>query len=137
VGGQPAGVSGEKQQVGVTTVAMGAMPGMCASVGSRQITDAKGVAARKSIGYFTRRSLDRAHQRWRAESGALAGTEPSIAIAPILQVDRVTEVSVVRGTHRDRLPHGQGLAHARTDRCDYDYGENPKHSKCMIAHGSA
>jgi len=104
MGGQAAGVSREEQQIRITTGTVGAMPGMCSSIGVRQIADAKGVATGKSSRYFPRRTLDRAHQGWRAESASLAGTQPPIALAPILQADRVVEVSVVGGTDRDRLP---------------------------------
>ena len=72
-GRQASGVSREEQQVGVPPGAVGAMPGMCASVRGRQVTDTKRVAARKSLGYLPGRTLDRAHQGGGAESSSLSG----------------------------------------------------------------
>jgi len=137
VRGQATGVSRKEQQICVAPGAVGAMPGMCASVGGRQITDAERAAARKSIGYCARRSLDRAHQRGGSETGPLSGTQPAIAVAPICQADRVMEVSAIGGTNRDRLPRREGLGHTGADRRDYRRRKKPNHSKCMIAHGSA
>ena len=113
------------------------MSRMRAPRGRRQITNAKRVATWKRVGHLTRRALDRAHEGRGAEPGALPGPHPPIAIAPIFEPDRSVKVSAIGGTHRDRLTRRQGLAHARTDRCDSEYRENPNHSKCMIAHGSA
>jgi hypothetical protein len=47
------------------------------------------------------------------------------------------EISMIGGADRDRLPRRQRLPHTGADRHDCDSGENPNHSKCMIAHGSA
>jgi hypothetical protein len=137
VAGQASGVSREKQQICVTPGAVGAMPGMCASVRGRQVTDTKRVAPRKSLGYLPGRTLDRTHQGGGSESSSLSGTQPPIAGAPICQANRLMEISVIGGANRDGLPRRQRLRHAGTDRHDCDCGENPNHSKCMIAHGSA
>jgi hypothetical protein len=133
---EPFGVSRKEEKIGIAAGAMGAMAGMRASVQTRQITYPKRWTARKRIGDLLRGSLDRADQRRGAIARALPWTLAPIASAAIGQRNRLVEVSVVGRSDGDRLPHGERLARTGTERCDYDYGENPNHSKCMIAHGS-
>ena len=69
--------------------------------------------------------------------GPLSRTHSMVAVAPVREANRIMEISTIGGANRDRLPDRQGLSHTGADRCDYDCGEKPNHSKCMIAHGSA
>jgi hypothetical protein len=86
---QPAGVSHEKQKVGVPAGAMGSMPRVRAALVAREIAHPKWGASWKCVGYFTRGALDRTDERLGTVSRLLIGPQPLIALAPVGEANGV------------------------------------------------
>ena len=135
--GETASIASEEEQVGVAPSAMTSMARMRAASRGREIADPHWIAARKARGDFSGRSRDSADQGRGAEAGGLASALALIALPPVRKRDGISEVAVLRAPHGDRLPGRQRLDRTRADRQDPQCGEKPKHSICMIAHGSA
>ncbi|MGB3050945.1 MAG: hypothetical protein WBB42_08090 [Polyangiales bacterium] len=134
--GEPAGVAHEKQKVGVPAGSMGAMPRVRATMVARQIADPKWVSRCKSVGYFTRRALDRTNERLCPVLRPVLGPQPTIPLSPVGEANGMVQVAVIGSADRDRLARRQWLGHTGTDHHDSRNRENPQHFKCMIAYGS-
>ena len=135
--GQPAGISREKEKVGVAAGAMGSMPRVRAAQVARQIADPKWGSSWKCVGYFTRRALDRTNEGRCAVLRSVSGPQPPIALAPVGEANGMVKVAVIGSADRDRLACRQRLGDAGTDHDDSRKRQNSRHFKCMIAYGSA
>ncbi len=94
-GSEPAGVSSEEQEVGVTAGAVASVARMRSPVETGEVADAERMATGKHRGDFTGRALDRLDQRRGSVPRALAWSKAPIAVSAVRERDRFSEVPSV------------------------------------------
>ncbi len=97
---------------------MASMPLVCSSAPIGQVTDTQRIPARKYLCHGLGHPFDRLYQGRRSVARFLSGTQSFIALSSIGKWDRLVKISFIRCADRDRLAHGERLAHTRTNRRD-------------------
>ena len=134
---ETAGVAREKQKIGVASRPVAPMAGVCAAKPAREVANRQRMATRKPSEDLACGGLDRRHQRGCAVPRVVGGPDPAEALPAIGEWNGLEKVATVERAERDRPAGRKRLGRTRAEREDRKPGEKPKHSKCMIAHGSA